>query len=172
MQKKYILLGSSSQSLFWKQHAPYYSEAGAKIGNLLISLSQAAITGSKMKTGPCDVTRVRTPFSSQVVTRYLFASSAQILLYSVCSMQNACTYKNSRRSSLRAHKAPLLKILRNSPFCTLAFITTLMSQLHSQLASGMCVRYLLIERAIAICSPAIQILSRYLSLGPCLLLLK
>ena len=148
----------------------YYSEsvAGAKIGNLLISLSQAAITGSKMKTGPCDVTRVRTPFSSQVVTRYLFASSAQILLYSVCSMQNACTYKNSRRSSLRAHKAPLLKILRNSPFCTLAFITTLMSQL----ASRICVRYLLIERAIAICSPAIQILSRYLSLGPCLLLLK
>ena len=123
----------------------YYSEsvAGAKIGNLLISLSQAAITGSKMKTGPCDVTRVRTPFSSQVVTRYLFASSAQILLYSVCSMQNACTYKNSRRSSLRAHKAPLLKILRNSPFCTLAFITTLMSQL----ASENCVRYLLIERA-------------------------
>ena len=48
-------------------------------------------------------------------------------LYSVCSMQNACTYKNSRRSSLRVHKAPLLKILRNSPFCTLAFITTLMS---------------------------------------------
>ena len=151
----------------------YYSEsvAGAKIGNLLISLSQAAITGSKMKTGPCDVTRVRTPFSSQVVTRYLFASSAQIPSSIVYAMQHAkCMHiqKQQEVFSLRAHKAPLLKILRNSPFCTLAFITTLMSQL----ASGMCVRYLLIERAIAICSPAIQILSRYLSLGPCLLLLK
>ena len=69
----------------------YYSEsvAGAKIGNLLISLSQAAITGSKMKTGPCDVTRVRTPFSSQVVTRYLFASSAQIPSSIVYAMQHA-----------------------------------------------------------------------------------
>ena len=95
MKKKYILLGSSSQSLFWKQHAPYYSEAGAKIGNLLISLSQAAITGSKMKTGPYDVTRVRTPFFSSR-DPISFASSIDIL---VCSMQNACTYKNSRRSS-------------------------------------------------------------------------
>ena len=38
----------------------------------------------------------------KIVTRYLLP--AEIL---VCSMQNACTYKNSRRS-------PILKILRNS----------------------------------------------------------